>query len=186
MTSAARFYSRKELQSKRPIESIGSRCLSTPQSGIVLNDQLLDFTKDAWVERFGLTESPNRARPSARPTSSMTPTIVTKDGEVVLALGGSGGMNIATDISQVVLHALLFDAPIDRVSKAPRFQLPMSGATVRVKSTLSAAFVRDLESRGEVVTSYEATTTAVQMVRVVNGTVSAAADPQKGGLALVR
>jgi gamma-glutamyltranspeptidase/glutathione hydrolase len=159
--------------------------LVTEQSGIALNDELTDFTKQAWVAPFGLEQSPNRPRGGARALSSMAPTIVTRDGAVVLALGGSGGLNIATDVTQVLLHALLFGPSAKEAVEAPRAQIPFEG-TVRIKESLGAEFVRDLEARGEVVSTYDTTYTAVQLLAVKDGVVSAAADPQKGGLALVR
>lgn len=159
--------------------------LMTEQSGIVLNDELTDFTKQAWVESLGVTQSPNRPRGGARPLSSMTPTIVVRDGQAVLAVGGSGGMNIATDVTQVLLHALLFEPSAREVVEAPRLQIPFSG-TVRIKESLGADFVGDLERRGEIVSTYDTTYTAVQLLMVRNGVVSAAADPQKHGLALTR
>jgi gamma-glutamyltranspeptidase/glutathione hydrolase len=103
----------------------------------------------------------------------------------VLALGGSGGMNIATDVTQVLVHALLFDPTAQQAVDAPRAQIPFDG-TVRIKQSLGPEFVTDLERRGEVVSTYDTTYTAVQLVMVRNGVVSAAADPQKQGLALVR
>lgn len=160
--------------------------LMTQQSGIVLNDELGDFSKNAWVEAFGLLKSPNRARGGARPVSSMTPTIVVRDDEVVLAVGGSGGMLISTDVTQTVLHQILFDrSPLEVVS-APRVQIPFGGSSIRVPTRLGPDFIADLEARGEVVTTYETAGSAVQMLRVKNGAVSAAADPQKFGRAIVR
>jgi gamma-glutamyltranspeptidase/glutathione hydrolase len=103
----------------------------------------------------------------------------------VLALGGSGGLNIATDVTQVLLHALLFDPTAKQAVEAPRAQIPFRG-TVRIKDSLGPQFVQDLERRGEVVSTYDSTYTAVQLLMVHNGVVSAAADPQKHGLALVR
>jgi gamma-glutamyltranspeptidase/glutathione hydrolase len=158
----------------------------TPRSGIVLNDELDDFTKNTWVERFGLTASPNRARPGTRPVSSMTPTVVVRDGHVILAAGGSGGMHIATDVAQSVLGQLSLGGTARSVVAAPRFQIPVFGATLRVREDVGIDFIRDLQSRGEVVDTYQTTFTAVQMLSVMGGIVTAAADPQKHGLALVR
>lgn len=159
--------------------------IMTEQSGIVLNDELSDFSKNAWVRAFGLSQSLNRARPGARPVSSMMPTIVVKDGVAVLAAGGSGGMNIGPDVSQTVVHQLVFGASPRRVVTAPRFQVPLFGASIRVPTKLGSKAVAELERRGEVATTFERTYTAVQMLRVKNGVVSAAADPQKHGMALV-
>ena len=55
-----------------------------------------------------MKESPNRARPLARPVSSMTPTIVVRAGRPVLALGGSGGLTISTNVTQLLLSRLIF------------------------------------------------------------------------------
>lgn len=168
------------------VNSAFGAALSTPTTGVLLNDELNDFTRNTDAARLGLEQSPNRARPLARPVSSMTPTIVSQDGEAVLALGGSGGMNIATDVAQALLHALLFDATPEQVVSAPRIQVPLGRASLRVKKSVGSAFIADLEQRGEVVQTYERTTTAVQLLRVRGGVVSAAADPQKHGEALLR
>jgi gamma-glutamyltranspeptidase len=94
-------------------------------------------------------------------------------------------MNIATDVTQVLLHTLLFDPTAQQAVEAPRAQIPFQG-TVRIRESLGEAFVKDLQARGEIVSTYESTYTAVQLLLVRNGVVSAAADPQKQGLALVR
>lgn len=156
-------------------------------SGVVLNDELADFSKNAWMKPFGKTESPNRARPQARPVSSMTPTIVVQDGKVVLAAGGSGGMNIATDVAQMVLGRLVFGLPPDELLRAPRFQIPLGGGdTIAVMADTSPAHMDDLRRRGELVKTIDFTTTAVQLITSDDGVRrQAAADPRKFGLALV-
>ncbi len=160
--------------------------LAAPQSGIVLNDELDDFTLDKYTKLFGLEQGPNRPRPGARPVSSMTPTIVVKDGQAVLAAGGSGGLAIATNVSQVVTSMLTFGLKPKEVLDAPRFQMPPMGPTILVPQDAPANHVEDLERRGEIVGRVRFTTTAVQLITAEGDRKWAAADPRKFGHAVVR
>ncbi|MBI2394251.1 MAG: gamma-glutamyltransferase [Deltaproteobacteria bacterium] len=150
-------------------------------TGIVLNDQLDDFGKT--IDAIG--GHPNVPRAKARPTSSMTPTIVIENGLPVMVAGGSGGMRIASSVTLVSIAHLVFGlSPGDAVGW-PRVH-PMGGK-LSVEPTLSPTVVAELIKRGETVTSAEAVN-AVQLVAVqrTGGTVRlvAAADPRKGGVAL--
>ena len=158
--------------------------LSAPQSGIVLNDELDDFTAQKDVTALGLTQSPNRPRPGARPISSMTPTIVVKDGKVVFALGGSGGPLIATNVTQLLLGRLAFGATPDALVHTPRFAVPAAGSTLRVEKGASPELLADLKWRGEVVQEMPENPTAVQIIASDENGVTAAADPRKFGSAL--
>ena len=160
--------------------------LSAPESGIVLNDELDDFTKRADMAPFGLQESPNRPRPGARPVSSMTPTLVVKDGKVVLALGGSGGQLIATNVTQLLVLRLAFGLSPDALVHLPRFFVPMSGPTLRLEAGAPQALMDDLAWRGEVVETMPKVPSAVQIIAVDDTGVSAAADPRKDGSAQTR
>ncbi|HYP87910.1 MAG TPA: gamma-glutamyltransferase family protein [Polyangiaceae bacterium] len=160
--------------------------LSVPESGIVLNDQLDDFTKQKDVAAFGLTQSPNRPRAGARPVSSMTPTLVVKDGKVVFALGGSGGPLIASNVTQLLLQRLVFGLSPDALLKLPRFAVPTSGASLLLEAGAQPSLLEDLARRGEVVETLKLTASAVQLIAVDEGGVSAAADPRKFGSAISR
>ncbi|MEO6601937.1 MAG: gamma-glutamyltransferase [Polyangiaceae bacterium] len=160
--------------------------LSTPQGGIVLNDELDDFTAQKDVAAFGMAQSPNRPRPGARPVSSMTPTLVVKDGKVVFALGGSGGPLIATNVTQLLLERLAFGSSPDALVHSPRFAVPASGPTLRVETGASQALLDDLKWRGEIVKEMPVNTTAVQIIAVDDAGVTAAADPRKYGSAIAK
>lgn len=164
-------------------KAFGAKILA-PNSGVVLNDELDDFTLRKWVEPLGMEQSPNRPRPGARPVSSMTPTLVVKEGRVVLAAGGSGGFNIATNVAQMVVARLTFDRPISELLREPRIQIPLGGATLRVPAETPPEHVADLRLRGEVVEPVRFTSTAVQLLTDVGSGWAAAADPRKFGLAL--
>ncbi|HXS17389.1 MAG TPA: gamma-glutamyltransferase, partial [Polyangiaceae bacterium] len=157
-------------------------------TGIILNDELDDFSAQADVAPFDLKESPNRPRPGARPVSSMTPTIVLSNQRPVLALGGSGGMTIATNAVQVLLSALVFDHTATKAVSAPRIYIPTSQYSLMVEPNTASAHVQDLRERGEVVTTMPFLTSAIQLLKFSEATsgkiaVDAAADPRKHGLA---
>ncbi len=160
--------------------------LTAGDTGVVLNDELDDFTDRSAVAPFGMKRSPNRARPGARPVSSMTPTIVVHGGRAVLALGGSGGTAIATNVTQVTLSRLVFGtAPQDAVA-APRFYVPSRHATIWLEAGAVSELVEDLEGRGEIVGTTPFTRSAVQLVAVEQGFKVPAADPRKHGAAVAR
>jgi len=160
--------------------------LSVPESGIVLNDELDDFTKQKDVSPFGLTQSPNRPRAGARPVSSMTPTLVVKDGKVVFALGGSGGPLIATNVTQLLVQRLAFGLSPDALVKLPRFAVPTSGASILLEAGAEKPLLDDLAWRGEVTEIMKQNSSGVQIIAVDDGAVSAAADPRKFGSAIAQ
>ncbi len=159
--------------------------LTTATSGIVLNDELDDFTPVAAVTPFGMTKSPNRPRPGARPVSSMTPTIVVQDGKAVLALGGSGGMTIATNVTQATLLRLAFGLSPRKVTASPRFAIPTRGAYLSLQKGEPEALRKDLTSRGEIVNVQTFDTHAIQMIAVEKGRKQAAGDARKHASASV-
>ncbi|HEX2670607.1 MAG TPA: gamma-glutamyltransferase, partial [Polyangiaceae bacterium] len=161
--------------------------LSVPESGIVLNDELDDFTKQKDVGQFGLSQSPNRPRAGARPVSSMTPVLVVKDGKVVFALGGSGGPLIATNVTQLLLQRLAFGLSADALVKLPRFAVPTSSsASLLLEAGAEKSLLDNLAWRGEVTDIMKQNATAVQIIAVDDGVVSAAADPRKFGSAMAK
>jgi gamma-glutamyltranspeptidase/glutathione hydrolase len=161
----------------------GSKLLA-PDSGIVLNDQLDDFTAERDVRALGLSTNPNAARAGARPVSSMTPTIVFHDGQPVLALGGSGGMAISTNVTQLLLGRLVFDKPLSALVEAPRFYVPTQGPnTILLEDGAPPALTADLVYRGERVGKAWSVATAVQLLARSSTGWESAADPRKFGAA---
>jgi gamma-glutamyltranspeptidase/glutathione hydrolase len=161
--------------------------LVAEQSGIILNNELADFSTAESVAIFGMTESPNRPRPGARPVSSMSPTLVLEQGEPVLALGGSGALTIAPNVTQVLLNLLAFELEPAQALSAPRFTVPSprTGQTLWLEAALAKPYVRDLAARGELLLTKDSKN-AVQLVMRAAGKLQAAADPRKGGAAEVR
>lgn len=152
--------------------------------GFVLNDELNDFTSDEVSKVFALKKGPNTPRASARPASSMTPTIVLRDGKPVLALGGSGGGKIATGSTQVLLGILAFGRGAQQAVSDVRIDTPFLGG-VAIDSTAPADVIEDLKKRGQVVESTKPNFSAVQAMTFgeKDGVrfIEAGADPRKGG-----
>ncbi len=167
--------------------SFGAK-IRAPKSGVVLNDELDDFTSLDQIEKFGMQRSPNRPRPGARPVSSMTPTIVLKDGKAVLAAGGSGGMTIATNTSQIVISRLAFGIEPFRLLKKLRFQIPTDGQShISLSKKAKQTDIVDLERRGEIVSPIRWDFSAVQLIAIdEQGRKDPASDPRKHGFAIVR
>ena len=91
-------------------------------TGILLNDEMDDFSsKPGAPNMFGLVEGANNAiAPGKRPLSSMSPTIVTRDGKLVMVLGTPGGSHIPTGVLQVMLNLIDHGMTITEAVDAPR------------------------------------------------------------------
>jgi gamma-glutamyltranspeptidase/glutathione hydrolase len=92
-------------------------------TGILINDEMDDFTSKAGVPNdYGLIQGEaNAIAPKKRPLSSMTPTIVLKDGKPLFAIGSPGGPTIINTVLQVVLNVIDFGMNIQEAIDAPRF-----------------------------------------------------------------
>jgi gamma-glutamyltranspeptidase/glutathione hydrolase len=93
-----------------------------PEWGLILNNEMDDFAAEPGVANaFGLVQSErNAVAPGKKPLSSMTPTIVVKDGRVVLALGASGGPRIISSVLQVIVAVLDEGATLEDAVGRPR------------------------------------------------------------------
>jgi gamma-glutamyltranspeptidase / glutathione hydrolase len=95
------------------IESTGGNAIVVPGYGFLLNNELTDFNFDSLTH-------PNRAEGGKRPRSSMAPTIVTREGQPVLAVGSPGGSMIITTVLQVLLERLELDKTLPEAVASPR------------------------------------------------------------------
>jgi len=91
-------------------------------TGILLNDEMDDFSaKPGAPNMYGLVEGENNAiAPGKRPLSSMTPTIVTRHGKLLLVIGTPGGSHIPTAILQTVVNLIDYRMSITEAVDAPR------------------------------------------------------------------
>jgi gamma-glutamyltranspeptidase/glutathione hydrolase len=92
-------------------------------AGFLLNNEMDDFTsKPGSPNLFGLVQGEaNAIAPHKRPLSSMTPTIVIRDGKVRLVLGSPGGSTITNTVLQVLLDVLVYKMDVLQAVTSPRF-----------------------------------------------------------------
>jgi gamma-glutamyltranspeptidase / glutathione hydrolase len=91
-------------------------------TGVLLNDEMDDFTAKPGVPNmYGLVQGEaNKIEPGKRPLSSMTPTIVLRDGKPWLILGTPGGSRIITAVMHTMLNVIDFGMDIQEAVDAPR------------------------------------------------------------------
>jgi gamma-glutamyltranspeptidase / glutathione hydrolase len=95
------------------IESTGGNGIVVPGYGFLLNNELTDFNFDS-------LSHPNRADGDKRPRSSMSPTIVTRDGQPFIAVGSPGGSTIPPTVLQVLLQRLDLGDSLPQAIVRPR------------------------------------------------------------------
>ena len=157
------------------IESTGGNAIVVPGRGFLLNNELTDFNFDS-------TSHPNRADSRKRPRSSMSPTIVTRDGEPFIAVGSPGGSTIIGTVAQVLVNRLDLGASLPEAIAAPR-AVQRNTAT----STAEPAFIASREGR-KLARQYGHSFTATSEIGAVTGLeflepdrVLAAAEPVRRG-----
>jgi gamma-glutamyltranspeptidase/glutathione hydrolase len=97
--------------------------VAAPGTGFLLNNEMDDFAVKAGASNlFGLVQGEaNLIQPGKRPLSSMTPTIVEKDGKPVYVLGSPGGPRIITAVVETAMNLIDFRQPPEAAVAAPRF-----------------------------------------------------------------
>ncbi|MEV6301553.1 gamma-glutamyltransferase [Actinoplanes sp. NPDC051861] len=99
------------------IEATGGNTMVVPGRGFMLNNELTDFN---FAPTQGTAPDPNLPGPGKRPRSSMSPTIVLKDGKPFLALGSPGGATIITTVLQLLLNRVDLGMTLPEAMAAPR------------------------------------------------------------------
>jgi gamma-glutamyltranspeptidase / glutathione hydrolase len=120
-------------------------------TGVLLNNELDDFAaKPGAPNAFGLVGGrANAPGPDKRPLSSMTPTIVLKNGEPVLVTGAPGGSRIITSVLQVIVNTIDFDMDVAHAVAAPRVHHQWLPDEVVVENSLPTTSIRALEDLGD-------------------------------------
>ena len=128
--------------------------ITVPGAGFLLNNEMGDFNAaPGLTTESGLIGTrPNLARPEQRMLSSMTPSIVARDGELVAVVGSPGGRTIINTVMQVILNVIEFDMNIQEAVNAPRIHHQWLPDRIRVEEDgATPATVRELESMGHAV-----------------------------------
>lgn len=157
-------------------------------AGFILNDEMDDFSaKPGAPNMFGVVGgTANAIAPHKRPLSSMTPTILVKDGKPAMVIGTPGGSRIFTWVFQVLANVYDHGLTLKAAQKAPRFHhqlLPENVIFYEPSAPPSAALKTALEARGyKWVEDFSGDMEAIQ---VVGRTPVPEADPRARGVALV-
>jgi gamma-glutamyltranspeptidase/glutathione hydrolase len=124
--------------------------VTVPGLGFLLNDEMDDFaSKQGVPNMFGLIQGPaNSIAPGKRPLSSMTPTIVLRDGKVAYVLGSPGGGRIITTVANIFLSAADEGLNIQQAVDAPRFHHQDMPDVVFAEPGLSDATLDGLRAMG--------------------------------------
>lgn len=165
--------------------AFGSKVI-VPGTGILLNNEMDDFSIEPGVpNHFKLVGAEaNAIAPGKRPLSCMSPTIVLKGGQPVLALGAAGGPTIITQVVLNLVAILDLGQPLDAALAQPRIHQQWMPDEIRIEKALPADIRAELMRRGHVLS--EETTYGVSHIvgRSADGTgFIGAADPRAGGLA---
>ncbi|MEA3092481.1 MAG: gamma-glutamyltranspeptidase / glutathione hydrolase, partial [Caballeronia sp.] len=122
------------------------------KTGVMLNDEMDDFTSKIGVPNmYGLVQGEaNAIGPGRRPLSSMSPTIVTKDGKTVMVVGTPGGSRIITATLLTMLNVIDYGMNIQEAVDAPRFHQQWLPETTNLERfTLSPDTQKILEGWGQ-------------------------------------
>ncbi len=155
-------------------------------TGVLLNNELDDFAaKPGAANAFGLTGGEaNAPGPRKRPLSSMSPTLVLKDGELEIATGSPGGSRIITTVVQVILNALDHNLNAAEAVETARIHDQWTPDELRVEQGISADTIALLRAKGHNVVPSRTIGLAETIFRK-DGILSGAADPRQRNAAAV-
>ena len=155
-------------------------------TGIVLNNEMDDFAiAPNTPNAFGLVGgTANEIAPNKIPLSSMTPTIITENGRLRLAVGSPGGSTIITTVLQIVLNVLVYDMDVRKAVAAPRVHHQWLPDRLNVESWgLDTLTIADLKRRGHQIEERPSWGNANAIVVMPDGSLEGAADPRGEGAA---
>ena len=124
--------------------------ITVPGLGFLLNNEMDDFaSKPGSPNMFGLVQGERNAiAPGKRPLSSMTPTILLKDGKLFMTVGAPGGSRIPTAVLQVILNVVDFGMTIQDAIDAPRIHHQWLPDRLSLEHAISPDTVALLKARG--------------------------------------
>ncbi|XP_030291945.1 glutathione hydrolase 1 proenzyme [Sparus aurata] len=162
----------------------GSKVMSG-STGIILNNEMDDFSSPLITNSFGVPPSPNNfIRPGKRPMSSMCPAIIfDKNHKIKMVVGGSGGTKITTSVAQVILNALFFDYDLKKSVSDARLHNQLSPNTTVAEPDFDRNILDGLASKNHETEFLTSTGAVVQAVVRHDDGLHAQSDPRKWGYA---
>ena len=147
-----------------------------------MNNEMDDFSAKPGVPNaYGLVGGDaNAVQAGKRPLSSMTPTIVNKDGQVWLVTGSPGGARIITTVLQVVMNMIDHGMNVAEASTAPRVHHQWLPDELRVEEGISLDTIRLLQAKGHVIALKDAMGSTQSIMRdPASGALYGASDPRR-------
>ena len=173
------------------IEQTGGSAITVPGRGFLLNNEMTDFD---FTPLYAGVPDPNLPAAYKRPRSSMSPTIILKDGKPYIAVGSPGGATIITTVLQILVNRLDLGMTLPEAIAAPRASQRNRTTTEAEPAFLDLPQIPALTALGEnfvlVAPSFTPTPeigAATGLEFLPNGEVQAAAEPARrgGGSAMV-
>lgn len=151
-------------------------------TGVLLNNEMDDFTAaPGAANAYGLVGfEANLPAPGKRPLSSMTPTIVLKDGKVVLVTGSPGGSRIISAVLQIIVNVIDYDMNIAAAVAAPRLHHQWLPDEVRLERGFNESTINQLRKM-EHNTIQPLGQTSANSIFVTRDSLQGAADPRTRG-----
>lgn len=158
-------------------------------AGFLLNDEMDDFSvKPGAPNQFGVVGGDaNAISPGKRPLSSMTPTILLKDGNVAMVIGTPGGSRIFTWVFQVLTDVYDYGLPLAEAQKQMRFHhqlLPENTIFSEPYAPISPELEAQMKARGYVIERQD-WTGDMEAIQILGKTPVAVSDPRQRGVAVV-
>jgi gamma-glutamyltranspeptidase / glutathione hydrolase len=155
--------------------------VAAPGTGVLLNDEMDDFTaKPGAANQFGLVQgSKNAIAPGKRPLSSMSPTIVLKDGKPVLVLGSPGGSRIITATLEALVNVVDYGMEPQAAVDAPRFHYQGQPDKIFAEPLSFSPDTRALLEGAGYRIEEQSPWAAVELIRSDNGVLSGANDARR-------
>lgn len=160
--------------------------ITVPDAGFLLNNEMDDFAaQPGGANMFGLVQGEaNTIQPRKRPLSSMTPTILTRDGKLSMVVGGPGGSRIITAVLEVILNVIDFGMNVEDAVDFPRFHHQWQPDKLYLEPGFSPDTVDLLKARGHDVDWGSGNVAAVvEAIASEQGWLEGAADSRRPGKA---
>ncbi len=159
-------------------------------AGFLLNDEMDDFSaKPGAANAFGVVGGDaNAIAPGKRMLSSMSPSLMTRDGKVELVIGTPGGSRIFTSIFQVMNNLYDYDMPLDKAVAAQRVHhqlLPKDTLYFDSYAPLTGPVADELKKMGYVLEDQGWEMGDIQAIRVDGTKLETASDPRGRGVGMI-
>lgn len=155
-------------------------------TGIILNNEMDDFAQKVGAQNlFGAVGGNNNlVEPKKRPLSSMSPTVITKDGHPFMALGSPSGTRIITCVAQTILNAVEFEMPLFEAVAATRIHQQWQPDALKIEAPfLSEKVEKALKEKGHNVV-HEKLGCSVQAIKREDSKWTGVSDPRGEGMAI--